>query len=354
MATQYTYDSGGSGTTTIREELADIIAIMSPMDTPLHNLLEQVPVGNTTFEWMVDEIATPTTVNAQLEGATPSAANRTRQRLRNVCMIDHLGIDVSDTQRTVEEAGISDEFSYQIVHKSLELLKRMEHNLHWSMYQAGSSGTARQTAGLMEWIAGTGQGRDAQSETTIAGISVPVEYSSSWYEADDSAFSEADFRDSVIQPAWRNGMQISQAIAMCGGKVKQIISDFSVTYGSGSSTVNAMFIEAEKKKKVLTVDVYETDYGPLSVALNRYMDSSSVTATIAAANLGSSAGGATVLTGNEVLVLIEPEFWQIGTLRALQYAPLAKTGDSEEGYVVAEEGLRCLNPIAGAGAGSIP
>ena len=345
MTTQYSYDSGAPGTITRREEFADDIAIMSPMDTPLHNILSYYPVANTEYSWNVDEIATPTSVSSQLEGSAPSAANKARTRLRNICMIDHKGIDVSDTQRVMNEAGIDDEFSWQVVQKGLELLKQCEFNLHWSTYQAGAAATARQYAGIIEWAFRGGWARNQGGSEPVAGYDVPSRYGGVLYEGTNSNLTEAQFRDSVLQPAWRYGMEIPQAICLLGARLKAIVSDFGVVYNSGGTIVNSMFIEAEKRRKILTIDVFETDYGPLSLALDRYMDDTSVSATFDPVGESSAATGVQVAADDSLLIL-EPNYVKIAALRALQYSPLGKDSDSTEGYVVAEEGLRVSNPIA--------
>lgn len=347
---QYTYDSGTpGGLTTAREDYADMIAVMSPMDTPLHTTLEAVEAENTTFSWQMDEITQPTAVSAKLEGATPSAENDNRHRHRNNVMIEHKAIDISDTQRRVNEAGITEEYAYQVMKKSLELLKQQEFNLTWSTYAAGSSGAARQTAGLIEWMRRSGHASEYLSNEQIAGLELPHKYGGTWKDTVGTIqLTDAILRDDILQPAWRKGMQIPASIGFCGGVLKARLSDLGVVYGAGSNQVSAMFIEAEKKKKVLTIDVFESDYGPLSIALNRYIDTTyqqSITYT------GGSTFGAAGQTAqaNQILAIIEPQFWQIAVLRALEHTPLGKAADTTKGYVVSEEGLKCLNPIAGTG-----
>lgn len=347
MVRQYTTDSGAGGTTTIREDLANEILIMSPMDTPLQMILNHGSVYNTEYTWLVDEIQQPTAISSKLEGDVPTATTRGRTRIGNVTMIDHEAIDVSDTQRVVNEAAVEDEFAWQVVQKSLELLKRAEFNLHWSTYVAPAGSTASQTAGMVQWCMNTGWGRQSNSAETVAGRLIPVKFSSVLFEGAETLLTEAQFRDNLLQPAWRNGMQIPAAIALCGAQVKQAISDFGVVYTSGSSVVSSMWIQAEKKRKILTIDVFETDYGPLSVALDRYLDDSSVSQSFTPVS-GSTGSGAIVATANETMLIIEPQFWEISALRPLQYSPLDKMGDFTRGYVVVEQGLKCGNPIAGA------
>lgn len=347
MVRQYTYDSGGTGTTTIREDLENVVAIMSPMDTPVQILLNHYTVHNTLFEFLVDEIKQPNAVSAKLEGAEPQATNRNRTRLANIAMVDHEAIDVSDTQRVVDEAAIEDEFSWQVVQKGLELLKRAEFNLHWSRYQAGNATTARQMAGMVEAMLGSGNGRANNSAETIAGRQVPVEFSSTLYDGGGTNLTEQNFRDGMLQPSWRNGMQIPSAILLVGARIKQLISDFGVVYTSGSSVVSSAWIRAESKRKILTIDVFETDYGPLSLALDRYMDDPSV--TLPWTPITGSTGQSTPLEAraDATALLIEPQFWEIAALRPLQYSPLAKTGDFTRGYNVVEQGIKFSNLIAG-------
>lgn len=346
MARQYTTDSGPNTTSTIREDFGDEIYIMSPMDTPLHVLLDNRPCYNFRYSWPVDEIAQPTSVSAKLEGDVPVATTRGRDRLFNEVMIDHEAIDVSDSQRVVDEAAVQDEFSYQVTQKGLELLKRADFNLHWSSYVARAGSTAAQTAGMVEWCLRTGFGRQSVSAETVAGSVVPVKYSSTLFEGAETLLTEAQLRDNMLQPSWRNGMQIPASVLMVGARLKQAISDFGTVYTSGSSVVSSAWIAAEKKRKILTIDVFETDYGPLSVVLDRYLDDGSVSLSYTASG-ASTGSGALVATADETALLIEPQFWKIRSLRPLAYSPLDKTGDFTRGYNVYEMGLQASNPIAG-------
>lgn len=349
---QYTYDSGGTGTTTIREELAGIISIMSPMDVPLHHMLEQIPVSNTTFEWLVDDIQTPTATRYKLEGATPTGSNTTRFRLRNNVGVDHQLVDVSDTQRVVNEAGIDDEFAYHIVKKGLEVLKQAEFNLHWSKYVSGDSATARETAGLLEWAVLTGEARTAGGSEPVAGVTIPgYLYGANWYAQATTAITEVILNRDIVEPAWRNGMEIGAAVGLCGGKVKRDITAFSTTYNSDTAPgAPSMWINAEKKKKVNSVDLYETDFGPVAIALDRYLDNSAVSQSYTTTVASTGAGAGTLVIANEVFLMVEPQYLQIGVLRPLQYSPLDKDADTSKGYVVVEQGLRVLNPICLSGA----
>lgn len=362
MATQYTYDSGGTGDITRHEDLQDLIAIMSPTDTPLWSLLQTRIPTSTLYEWLVDEIVQAVGAeNAALEGAPVTPTNRTRFRLQNQVMINSLGIDISDTQRHMDEAGIDDEYSWQITQKGLELMKQMERNLWFSQWATGAqtgptTGTARQTIGVADWTFGTGISRnDGVTWGLAPNTNLDcAKYGAAVYENRTALpMTEANFNDLVLKPSWENGNDINACIMFVGGSVKRLISGYGTVYDSTGATnttsLTRMNVDAEKALRAIAVDWYMSDFGTFAIALNRYMVGGE-TPTISTPNATPTS---TKIAGDDILIGMDPSFLRINTLRPLQYSPLAKTKDSAEAYVVGEYGLQVDNPVALFGADGV-
>src|SRR5678815_648030 len=113
-----TYELGVSGTSFTgaanREDLLDVITIISPVDTPLFTMFRKTKVNNVQVEWLTDALDQAAT-NAVVEGSSATfQAATARARLLNYCQISRESYDVSDTQRAVNPAGIRDEFRYQM------------------------------------------------------------------------------------------------------------------------------------------------------------------------------------------------------------------------------------------------
>src|SRR5581483_10425309 len=116
-----TYDAVGD-----REDLTDVIAVITRHETPLYADLEKVKAYARTHEWQTDTLSTGS-ANAQIEGADFTfAIPGTRSRVSNYTQIFTKTLEVSDTQRTVNVAGLEDEFKYQMEKRMKEIATDIE------------------------------------------------------------------------------------------------------------------------------------------------------------------------------------------------------------------------------------
>lgn len=109
MPTTTTYELGVSGSSFTgaanREDLLDVITIISPVDTPLFTMFRKTKVSNVQVEWLTDLLDQATT-NAVADGSSASFQSVTpRVRLSNFAQISRESYDVSDTQRAVNRLG---------------------------------------------------------------------------------------------------------------------------------------------------------------------------------------------------------------------------------------------------------
>ena len=346
--------------TTIREELEARISILSPMDTPLQALLPTRPVENFLYDWQADEIRTPTTVQADVPGdVIPAGTGHVgRQRLHNEVMIVRKPVDIEDSLRYMDEAGVTDEYAWALAKRHLDAAKQMEFNIHHAEFAARGAGTP-QTAGVIEWAAEGGTARETGEplDITIAGntfdaglLTVEGGFGAIWRDF-ATPMTEAQF-NTLLQDAWFQGIDINACILFSAGPVKRAISDFSHSYGDIASGPQGLFrttINAELKKKIVCVDIYGSDFGELHMALDRYMAGAGTFTTTQA----NTAANDITLTHSESFFAIDPMFHRIATLRPLGYSPIAKRGDSSEAYVFQECGDQPDNPLAIFGASGV-
>jgi hypothetical protein len=91
---------------------------------------------------------------------------------------------------------------------------------------------------------------------------------------------------------------------------------------SGFTAGNTKYIQAEDKRQVNVVDVYESDFGVIKLFKHRYITQ--------AADAGLD------------IVGIQSDKFRVATLRAPQHQSIAKTGDATKGMVVGELTLEFL------------
>lgn len=295
-----TYDAVGN-----REDLADIIDMISPTDTPFLNGIAKVSATSTKTEWQTDALAAASGTNAVIEGddATTDASTATT-RLFNYTQISDKVARVTGTQRAMDSAGRADEMAYQVMKRSKELKRDVETSLLANNAQvAGNDTTARETGGIGSWIA-------TNDDLGATGASPTGDGSDARTDGTQRAFTEAQLK-SVLASCWDAGGEPDTI--MVGSFNKQAASGFS---GGATRT-----IESGEKRLVNAVDVYVSDFGDLVIVPNRFM------------------------RARDCLVL-EMDKFKFATLRDFQKSELAKTGDTDREQILVEYALVSMNEAA--------
>jgi hypothetical protein len=302
-----TYEAIGN-----REDLSDVIYRIDPTETPFMSGIEKEKASAVAHEWQTQALAAVNTANAQLEGDDAVAdATTSTVRLGNVCQISRKTPRVTGTQRAVEHAGRDDEMAYQEMLKGLELKRDMEAILVGTNQAKASGGdtSARKSASVLSWIkSNTSKG---------AGGTDPAAADGTGTRTDGTArvFTEANLK-SVLQSIWTAGGKPD--IIMTGGFNKQVFSTFT---GRATPIENT-----DKKKITAAVDAYESDFGTLRLAPNRFM------------------------RARDVLAL-QMDMWAVAYLNGRRFVsfPLAKTGDSDWKEILSEYALVARNEKASGG-----
>lgn len=279
-----------------REDLIDIITNISPMDTWFTSNTGSTRAISTLHEWQTDALDTAA-ANAQIEGNDASAEAVTATvRLGNYTQILWKVFFISETQRAIVAAGRNDEMDYQTLKMSKSLARDIEFALVLNASSnAGASATARQLKGVLGWI--------TSNVTTVSATTV--------------ALTEATYNKNLAL-IWAAGGY--PTVTLVGSYQKQQISGF---------TSNVRRIEAEEKKLVNSVDVYESDFGMIMVRLHHILHDNNPGYVV---NLGVM------------------ELWVKAWLRPVNRIELAKTGSSDKYKIEAELTLESRNQ---AGSGMI-
>ena len=295
-----------------REDLSDIIYNISPTDTPFMSSIGKEKAAGTLHEWQTDALAAAA-ANAQVEGdeITFNAVTPT-VRINNQTQISRKSVIVSGTQDTVNSAGRNNELAYQISKSSKELKRDMEVVLTANQSRAaGGAAAARTLAGLTSWIqANTSVGTNGANGQTNPGGGAVDTPGTLRTDGTQRAFTEAQLKD-VVKQCWDNGGDPS--MIMLGSFNKQKLSGF--TGGSTKMT------QADDKRLVAAIDIYESDFGSMTVVPNRFSRS------------------------RDCFVL-SPDMWSVAFLRDFQLMDLAKTGDAQKKAMLAEYTLVSKNEAA--------
>ena len=108
-----TYDATGN-----RESLANVIANISPTDTPFMTMCATGRAKSIKEEWQTDELGSAVTTNAVIDGddATLDATSSTT-RVFNFTQISDKTVVISGSQEAVDKAGRKSEIAYQVAKK---------------------------------------------------------------------------------------------------------------------------------------------------------------------------------------------------------------------------------------------
>lgn len=135
-----TYDAIGQ-----REDLSDIIDMISPTDTPFLSALKKGKAASRKIEWQTDSLAAAAN-NKQIEGDDIASFTAVVPSVRwdNYCQISSKNFVISATEEVVDKAGRDSEIAYQSRKKLGEIKRDKEFGLiQNTTYAAGATATAR-------------------------------------------------------------------------------------------------------------------------------------------------------------------------------------------------------------------
>jgi len=299
---------------TNREELADVIDMIAPEDTPLYTMARKATAKSTHPEWPIDDLAAPTD-NAQEEGAEfVYQAATPPERVGNYTQIFMKSGIVSGTQEVVDDAAGAGKINYQKAKKGVELRKDIEFSLVSNT--PSQSGNTRRSGGMPTWITtnanrgsgGANGGYDPSSGSTVA----------------ETLGTQRDFTkdllDDVLQQMYNAGASPSRMV--CSPRVK---SDF-VKFMSDANVASFRYAAQRGQRNVIigTADVYLSPFGEVTVVPNRVMATNADVA--------------------RRVFIVDTSVHRWAWLRRIREVPnLARTGDAEKFVLLGEGGYTPTN-----------
>ncbi len=325
-------------TTTIREDLSDVITMISPYDTPFFSMLQSVAATSTKHEWIRDSLTAATSAGA-LEGDQFSGAGLVDPtRSNNHTQILRKDFAVTGTNEAVTHAGMASQFSYQMMKALRELARNTEQALLCQVDQTVPAGTlvagnARTMNGLYHEILDDAVDNfifDCATAAGDAGTGVPNTTASTSNNAADG-LDEVDF-NLLLQRMWTAGVAPDTILASPAAK-----KDITAYAGSSIARFNV-----GKNDLVSNVMRYESDFGTVDVILERF-------GPTGATAVDGDAGQILAVTGSKTAFAFERQHLRKATLRPTVAERLPKSGDSERGMVLHELTLE-VAAVGAAGA----
>ena len=348
-----------------REDLANFISMITRDETPFMSSIGKTKATAIYHEWQTDELTPPGnsrisegtdwaapaayTSTTDLSGTSGTAPDRqgaayatagaARSRLGNYTQINGKSIAVSGTRRAVDQAGVADEYAYQLKKRGTEMRRDIESDLIHTGSVSGAfaaqTGNVRTFGGYQSWINGATTRLAGTGATAVAaasqglGTTVPTLAANPASGSTRGALSLSDI-DGVMQSIYEEGGKATKI--MLSPKLRRDFSDLMVTDSGVRRNID---MDGKLRQ---SVDVYMSDFGDLMVVPNYIM--------------GLNTPGQTTGAGNWVnamAMVYDPMWFSIATLRPLQEVDVGQRGDSTVGMFVEECTLEVKNPN-GAGA----
>lgn len=289
----------------LREDLGNLISMLSPVDTPFYNSLSEGGAANTVVEWQIDALGNAG-ANAAVEGDDESVGSVTpTTRVSNVTQIQKKSFALSNTNASanMKRAGRVSEKDYQTAKIGKELSKDIEYAFLTGTKAVGDASNARVMRGILNWCVTNisyGSGGSVNSTTGVAVAGTDREITS-------------DLLTTVLQNIYVNGGNPDTMYVTASLKPK--IS------GWVQSTSNYR-VAVDGAKLQNTIDVYVSDFGTVSIKAHRGMPAKTA------------------------LILDSSHKGKKGTLRNIHREQLAITGDNQKWVMRVEHTLRDVEEVA--------
>ena len=310
-----TYDSIGN-----REDLSDQIYNVDPHETPFLSTVAHTKASAINHEWQTDRLPGANVNNAVIEGDDAVTRNVDPSvRLGNFTQISEDTVRVTTTQEEINKAGRDSELNYQLVKSAQYIKTSMETILLANQAKVGGDDvTARRLAGVPAWLqtntnSAVGTGNPAEPGGTDANIPATGGGTAARTDGGQRPFAEVDLRG-VIRLAWNNGGNPN--LGLTGSLSKDGFAGFN---GNAQK-----FKDTTDKRIFSAADVYESNFGMLSVVPNRFMRQRDALA-------------------------LQTDMWAVAFLHPMRRHTLAKTGLSERKQTYVEYTLVSRNERASGG-----
>lgn len=300
MPAFYSYDSN------VRvEDVKELITNVDIKETPFISSIGTSEAHDTEHKWMTDTYDAAAD-NAGVEGSNPTYPSlNDPSKVSNITQILRKPIQITWTKLNVRLHGMTDNWAYQKVKKTISLKKDLELAALFGTIASGTGSAARRMNGLIKFI------------TTYK---------------DTSSYSGAQLSASIFSVLAQNVWSVSQLVGgnlLVGAYQKRRISENFASFNSA----NRRDVVVGDRTLTIPIDTIESDFGQFEVLLSHDMN--------------------TVLPS--AVVAYRPEFHKIAYLsgsepQAVEYAP---TGLAKQGEVWTEATLEVYNEKADGMVGGL-
>lgn len=332
---------GNSAGASEREDLTNLISMISREDTAFLSSIGKTKAKAILHEWQTDELRAPAT-NIRAEGVDfvdLVEASILRTRLGNYTQIFGEILSVSNTKQHVDQAGVKDEFKYQIKKKGTEMRRDQEFTCvnAWAEKKATDprthGGVQSYASDALVWNAALGAfesgGVFAGNGTFGAAIAATTEVAIDLADIDEvqQKVYEEGGKSTRVMVSPLNRRKISAAAQLANANVRRDIG--------------------ESGKLRQSVDLYESDFGEVFIVPNWIMG--------LAGTLGAGALNILDTPGDFTAICYDPMWFNVAVLRPMQEVDVGPKGDSTIGMLIEECTLEAKNPkgfglIIGVGA----
>lgn len=301
-----------------REDLSNELTILAAEETPLLSLCGKTKASSTFHEWVVDNLASPSTAGIA-EGSDVTSftdAFSGRARLGNYVQTFRRDYLVSNLQQAVTSVGPANLAEAEA--KSMRELKRdVEARIASAsdMTVENGAGTPYSFRGLGSWIQNGAQ-------TTNP---VPAAFRTPAASVVGSTLTEAGFNTMLGSIFGVNG-EMNSLTLVANVALRRLISDFSRQDGNASETVYQVIQDATSKTITLSVSLYDSDFGLVKIV---------------------NGNPACMPTGTtNVGYVLNPKYLAFASLIPMGSTRLENQGGGERGYVDMTGTLVCKHPGA--------
>jgi len=314
MSFSNTFDTTNTGSgVSNREDLTDVLTILAPEETPILSSANKQRASATNVEWTVDSLAAPQTAGIS-EGADVTAFTDQfagRARLGNRVQKFRRDYMVSDMQEAVDSVGPA-----KIAQAEAKAIRELKRDIEATI--AGTQDSATENgAGVANALRGLGDWLDSAGPADVpASFRTPADSIYTAAEANASPFSESDL-NSIISSIFRVTGSASNLMLVADTGLRQVIADFARVSAGATENIRSVNYNGESGTIKLSVDLYESDHGVVSI-VNQNPD------------CAPSFGGNTA-TGSGYIV--NPEYYGIHELIPMGSTRLPNLGGGERGFV---------------------
>jgi hypothetical protein len=306
MAFSQTYDTTNPGSAVSnREQLLDVLTILAPEETPVLSGASKTKASATFVEWTVDALSAPVTTGVA-EGADVTTFTDKfsgRARLGNYVQKFRRDFMVSDLQNAVDSVGPA-----KIAQAEAKAVREIKRDIEATLCSSNDrsaedgAGTTYALRGLGKWI------------DTSPGADVPAAYrtpSGSIYAS--NAFTETVFND-LVTSIYRVTGSTNSLTLVADTALRRKITDFARTSGASDYTVRSVNTDAGSSTIKLSVEMYQSDHGLVSVV-----------------NMNPDCAPDT--TNKDTGYLLNSDYYSVAELIPLGSTRLPNLGGGERGYV---------------------